>query len=77
MSAQSGILAEVPRHARYLSCTLSLDVRADDLLQGLKEVTDGENVVLGLGQPLVQLLGSNVSGLDSAPVYSGAGIGIP
>jgi putative iron-dependent peroxidase len=75
--AQPGILAAVPRLARYLTFTLQSggDVRA--ALQALRAVADGERCVVGLGESLLRALGRPVDGLHAFPSYAAAGIEVP
>ncbi len=77
---QPGILAPVPRVARYLTFTTSpgTDVRA-----GLAKLHDAAagvaagSVVVGLGSSLVSALGAEVAGLRAFPVHARAGIEVP
>jgi len=79
-SPQSGILAAIPTTATYLSFDRRPEVSADDLRQHLsvlaKEV-DGNELVIGIGAPLVQFLGADVPGLRPFPVSMASGIVTP
>jgi porphyrinogen peroxidase len=74
---QTGILAPVPRHARYLSFTAApyADLRAP--LAWLAAAADGETTVVGLGESLVQRLGRRIEGLRSFAAIARAGIEVP
>jgi len=76
-SIQTGILDEVPTHARYLSFSLKAGYRADASLLALKEMIDGEQTVIGLGLSLIHALGGEIKGMKSFPVYSGPGFDVP
>jgi putative iron-dependent peroxidase len=77
---QPGILAPVPRHARYLSLTLRPD--ADDTaihqaLVALAGATDGLSSVVGLGATLVSRLDATVPGLRSYSAPAAARVDLP
>jgi porphyrinogen peroxidase len=74
---QKGILAPVPKQARYLSFTLAQDQHPTNALRRLRKLVDGDKTVVGLGHSLVQALGREISGLTPFPGYSGADIDIP
>ena len=76
-NTQSGILAPVPRLARYLSFSLRADVDPSRYLQSLGDVIDLERVVTGLGPSLVQALGENIDGLHNFPAQTGPGLDVP
>jgi hypothetical protein len=50
--AQQGILAPVPRLGRYLSFSLKPGVRPREALLELKKIADGDQLVVGIGQPV-------------------------
>ena len=74
---QTGILEEIPSHARYLSFSLKAGQRADASLLALNEMIDGKQTVLGLGLSLIHALGGEISGMKEFPVYSGPGFDVP
>ena len=76
-NTQPGILAPVPRLARYLSFSLRADVDPSRYLQSLGDVIDLERVVTGLGPSLVQALGENIDGLHNFPAQTGPGLDVP
>ncbi len=76
-SVQPGILAPIPQLARYLTFSVTPGADPRPALQSLRAVSDGETVVIGLGEPLVRALGRAIDGLHSLPVYAGAGFEVP
>lgn len=76
-TAQPGILAPVPRSARYVSYTLEPDTDPREALQALAAATGGSDVVVGLGPSLVAVLDTQVPGLHDFPSYSARGVDIP
>lgn len=74
---QKGILAPVPKQARYLSFTITPKKNPTEALRNLCKLVDGDKTVVGLGQPLVRALGREVRGLKVFPSYTGAGIDVP
>ncbi len=78
MSSQAGILAPVPRHARYLMFSFESDASAAaEALTPLLEVVDGEDTVVGLGPSLVTALDAEIAGLRPFPAMVGSGFDIP
>ena len=75
--SQPGILAEVPRMARYISFMITPDSNPAALIEDLPDMVDGDSCVLGIGAPLVSALRANVDGLSVFPGLSGKGISIP
>ena len=74
---QKGILAPLPAQARYLFFSV---VPGNDLakpLQALRDLADGDKLVLGFGLSLVQALDCQIDGLLTAPQYAGAGFEVP
>ena len=76
-NVQRGILAPVPKLARYLSFSLKAGAKPRRGLRGLVELADGESVVVGLGQPLVRVLGGEIDGLRVFPTQFGCGLILP
>ncbi len=74
---QPAILQPVPQQARYLTYTLIPGADPAASLRALCEVSDGDNVVAGLGLSLVSALGKNIDGLRSFPQMAARGIDIP
>lgn len=74
---QTGILAEVPDHARYLFYSLIPDADIPACLEAVQDLVDGQNTVIGLGLSTLQALDKNISGMKTFPAISHAGIDIP
>jgi putative iron-dependent peroxidase len=74
---QKGILAPVPKHARYLSFTITPNKNPAGSLRNLCKLADGDKIVVGLGQSLVRALSREVPGLEAFPSYTGAGVDVP
>lgn len=75
--AQRGILLPAPRLAVYLDFDLAADGDARAALTRLRELADGEQVVVGIGLSTVQALGRRIDGLHAFPAISGPGIDVP
>jgi putative iron-dependent peroxidase len=76
-NTQPGILAPVPRLARYLTFSLKPDSDPKKALMDLRELADGDKVVVGIGKSLALALGVDIAGLRNFPNEMGAGIEIP
>jgi putative iron-dependent peroxidase len=76
-NVQPGILASVPRLARYLVFSLAPSSEPRDALKRLCYETDGEKTVVGIGQAVVLALGRTLEGLNVFPSHSGAGFDVP
>ncbi|WP_455211856.1 Dyp-type peroxidase [Kaarinaea lacus] len=74
---QPGILAPVPKHARYLVFSLEPDANIRSALKTLSDVVDGDKTVIGVGQSLVSAIGSEIAGLRTFPAQVGAGFEVP
>jgi len=75
--SQSGILAPVPRAARYLTFNLKGGAEPREALRTLARVADGEASVVGLGAPLLAALGKTIEGLRAFGHFSGAKVDTP
>lgn len=75
--AQVGILAPIPRLARYLTLSLGFGMDPRRSLQSLATLVDGNETVVGFGYPLLQALGRNIEGLRTFPAYLGSGLALP
>ncbi|MCG7899462.1 MAG: Dyp-type peroxidase [Candidatus Thiodiazotropha lotti] len=74
---QPGILAQVPRLARYLSFTLKPDIDSDTIRRLVREKLNHEECVVGFGLELVLALGKDIDGLKPFPVLCGPGFTVP
>jgi putative iron-dependent peroxidase len=76
-NAQPGILAPVPRHARYLTFGLKQAVPPQAALRALAATADGRRCVVGLGTLLLFALQKQIEGLRPFPHYKGHGVEVP
>jgi len=74
---QAGILAEIPPLSRYLTFSLQETDELQHCLQEMAKLVDGENLVLGLGQSVLDSLGSTIPGMRVMAASSTGGIEIP
>lgn len=78
MNCQTGILAPVPSHARYLMFNYVSDATdAAEALAPLADIVDGEETIAGLGASLLSALGVELEGLRPFPALAGPGFDIP
>jgi len=75
-TAQAGILLPIPNHARYLSFSLNDAASIAESLAALGDRVDGENAVVGFGQPLLAALNKSIPGLKSFPPITAPGLSI-
>jgi len=75
--AQPGVLAALPTHARYLVFTVAEQAQARAALRAIQPLIDGESIVLGIGESLMQCLNAHIGGLRQFPALLGAGIEAP
>jgi hypothetical protein len=71
------MLTSVPQLARYLIFSLKLDSDPKKALTDLRQVADGDKVVVGLGKSLALAMGVDIAGLHTFPTYTGVGVEIP
>jgi len=76
-NAQPGILAPIPRHARYLTFGLKQGVPPQAALKALAGTADGESCVVGLGAVLLFALQKRIEGLRPFPHHKGEGVDVP
>mgnify|MGYP001388236407 CR=1 FL=1 len=74
---QAGILAPLPKLARYLSLSVRMGANPGDALRALIGLADGESIVVGVGQSLVRVLGKEIPGLRVFPTQFGSGLILP
>ncbi len=73
MPFQQGLLATpVPAHARHLFFALQSPEALPAVLDALLPQVDGQNLILGIGAPLVKGLGRDVPGLRAFPQLDAA-----
>ena len=76
-TVQPGILAPVPKLARYLNFSLKTGAKPGNALRSLAGIADGEQIVVGIGQPAVLALGRKIPGLRIFPTGFGSGLVLP
>lgn len=76
-AAQPGVLAPIPRHARYLTFALKQDAQPRDSLRALAARADGQACVVGLGAVLLFAMQEEIEGLRPFPHHKGEGFEIP
>ena len=76
-NAQPGILAPIPRLARYLAFSQQPDTDVHAALAALAGVVEGDEVVLGIGRSVALHLGRTIEGLRVFPGNAGAGFDVP
>jgi len=75
--SQPGILAPVPRLARYLEFAMLPDADPRPALQAMLPLVDGTEVVAGIGRSVARALDCDVAGLEVHPVHAGDGCEVP
>jgi Dyp-type peroxidase family len=76
-NCQLGILAPVPKLARYLNFSMKAGINPRKTLMDLAEAVDGEQAVMGIGQPAVVAAGRVIEGLRPFPTNFGSGLILP
>lgn len=71
---QPGILAPLPRLGRYLIFSLKAGAEPRQALLKLIDLANGNQTVVGLGQPAVLALGKTIRGLKPFPTHFGGGL---
>ena len=74
---QPSILPGAPVAARYLTFSCRPGTDATSVTRAVEAIDIDEAIAIGLGAPLVSLLGGKVSGLRPFPAMSGPGIEVP
>jgi len=74
---QPGVLLDVPQGCRYLTFGLVPGADPVEALQRLRNHGIQDEMVVGLGQSLVSLLGREIEGLRPFPTLVGPGVDIP
>jgi putative iron-dependent peroxidase len=75
--AQPGILAPLCAYGRSLGFSLRHEVDPRVALRALRDGFDPAWGVVGLGDPLLQLLAATVPGLRTFPALAGPGVAVP
>jgi putative iron-dependent peroxidase len=70
-NAQPGILAPIPRHARYLTFSLKQGANPREAVKALASAADGETCVVGLGALLLFAMQKEIEGLRPFPHHRG------
>ena len=76
-NAQPGILAPIPRQARYLTFALKQGAQPREAVRALARTADGETCVVGLGALLLFALQKEIEGLRPFPHHRGEGFEVP
>ena len=71
---QPGILAPIPAHARYLAFALDDASCLPEALRALQSEADGEQTVVGLGQPLLDALDATIPGMKRFALVTAPGL---
>jgi putative iron-dependent peroxidase len=74
---QPGILAPIPPAGRFLTLGLVPGADTRRALSRLSQVQVGEDLVIGLGDPLVRSTGVEISALRAFPALAGPGVMFP
>ncbi len=74
---QPGILAPLPRHARFVCFRARAGIDPEPTLRKMAAVFDNERHVVGLGPSLVASVGRVVEGLREFPVVPDAAVAVP
>ena len=77
MTAQPAILAGIPDVARYLSFSVKPGATPRASLQAVRSLEVGEQMLVGIGEPLVSHWGKAVGGLRAFPDLSGPDVQAP
>jgi len=75
--SQPGILAPVPSAACFVTLGLAPGADPREALRRLAEARCDDELVLGLGDPLVRALGASIPGLRGFPALSGPAVAVP
>ncbi len=74
---QHGILEPLPAAARYLFFALRPDTDPTELKRAIETLPDHGDLIVGLGQSLIQQLGAELQGLHPFPALTHQGIDVP
>ncbi|MDX2321945.1 MAG: Dyp-type peroxidase [Moritella sp.] len=76
-TTQTGILVDNAKMARYLEFTIDSMSDIKPALQAIASIDITDELVIGIGQSLVEALGKDISGLSTMPAQTGSGIDVP
>ena len=76
-AVQPGILAPIPRQARYLTFSLKQGAQPREAVRALAATADGKTCVVGLGALLLFALQKKIDGLRPFPHHRGEGFEVP
>ena len=76
-TTQTGILENVTKMARYLEFSIDSATDVQIALQAIVSLDVSENLVLGIGQSLLDSLSKEIPGLYTMPAQTAAGIDVP
>ena len=74
---QPAILSDNPQHARFLTFSLQSREGLGQCLQELRDLADGDSLVVGIGLSLVKALDASIDGLRSFPAMTLPALDIP
>jgi len=74
---QTGILADVPMQARFLSFSIDKEGNVKAALQQLADFADGEHTVVGIGTSVIENLKTTIPGLSMFPTFETAQVEVP
>ncbi|SMF28329.1 putative iron-dependent peroxidase [Alteromonadaceae bacterium Bs31] len=74
---QQSILPGVPAVARYLSFSVASDAKPVEILQSIELLDIDEWLTVGIGEPFVKLLGTEIVGLRTFPALKGPETSVP
>ena len=77
MSSQPGILSAVARAARYVVLDVPPEISAHDVVARLRMLRIEDDLVVGLGEPLIRSLGAELAAVRTFPAMAGPGCTIP
>jgi len=76
-SPQPAILAKVPEQGTFLVLELTHPAAASAVLEAVGRLPVSDDLVIGVGEPLVCGAGKSLPGLRTFPALSAPGIGVP
>lgn len=77
MKHQFGIIDEIPTLARYQNYRLKPGADPRKALLALADIAVDDDIVVGIGQSLLMVLETEISGMHKMPEFLGKGIEIP